>query len=156
MTDPTTTTSAAATTVIDAPAPAPESIIAPAAPPAPPVSPAAPVAARPSRSWMGVVILFVAVATLAGATIALFVRVQEAQQTADDAVVLAGNQDALNARIDELDATLASIESEGSTAADQAATARDQVGALRKCVNNAIDGWSQATQSGKPVSIAKC
>ena len=148
MTDTTTTPTPTATTVVDAPAPAPDSILAP-----PPV--AAPAAPR-SRTWMGVVILFVAVATLAGATIALFVRVQEAQQTADDAIVLAGNQDALNARIDEIDATLASIESEGSAAADQAATARDQVGSLRKCVNNAIDGWSQATQSGKPVSITKC
>lgn len=105
---------------------------------------------------MGVVVLFVVVATLAGATIALFVRVQQAQRTADDAVVLAGDQDAMNARIDDLDATLAPIRSQGTDTADDVAAAREQVGALRKCVNGAIDAWAQATQSGKPASIAKC
>jgi hypothetical protein len=28
--------------------------------------------------------------------------------------------------------------------------------ALRKCVNNALESWAQASQSGKPASITKC
>lgn len=149
------------TTTPQAPSPAVEAPVAgdggsAPVPPAVPVAPAPGGAPGRSRTWMGVVILFVAVATLAGATVALFVRVQEAQQTADDAVVLAGNLDALSSRVDDVDATLASMQDQGTTTADDVAAARDQVGALRKCVNNAIDAWAQATQSGKPASITKC
>lgn len=152
------------TTSTIAPGPAPDAAAAQeaaaVAPPASEVAPAtvgaAPAPARPSRAWMGVVILFVVVATLAGATIALFVRVQDAQQTADDAIVLAGNQDALNARLDELDATLAAVQADGATTADELAAAQDQVGSLRKCLNSAIDSWAQATQTGKPTSVTKC
>ena len=154
MTDTTTTTVTA-----DPAPPAPVAWEAPAAPvpptAEPPVAPAPP-ARRTSKAWMGVVILFVAVATLAGATIALFVRVQDAQKTADDAIVLAGNQDALNDRIDQIDSTLASIRTDSTATADEVAAARDQVGSLRKCVNNAIDSWAQATQTGKPTSVTKC
>lgn len=121
----------------------------------PPPSPSAPVPAR-SRAWLGTVALFVVVGLLAGATVALFVRVQDAQDTADEAVVLAGNQDTLSARIDELDATLASLGTDATTTADDVAAARDQLGALRKCVNNAIDSWAEATQTGKATAITKC
>lgn len=155
MTDTTTTTVTA-----DPAPPAPVAWEAPdaATPPVAesPAAPPAPPARRTSKAWMGVVILFVAVATLAGATIALFVRVQDAQKTADDAIVLAGNQDALNDRIDQIDSTLASIRTDSTATADEVAAARDQVGSLRKCVNNAIDSWAQATQTGKPTSVTKC
>jgi hypothetical protein len=145
------------TTTIPPDAVAPAPVDEAPAPPGPPVAEVAPAPAhRPSRAWMGVVVLFVAVATLAGATIALFVRVQDAQKTADDAIVIAGNQDALNGRIDQLDTTLASIQTDGAATADDLAAARDQVGSLRKCVNNAIDSWAQATQTGKPTSVTKC
>jgi hypothetical protein len=114
-------------------------------------------APKRSKGWLGVLAVVMAVALLAGATAVLFVRVQEAQDRADEAVVLAGSQDdALDARLADLDATLASIQTSGTATADDVAAARDQVSALRKCVNTALDAWSQATQAGKPVSITKC
>lgn len=148
QTDPTTTVPDAS----GAPGVAPTGV-APTPPP-PPTSPV-PAPVR-SRAWLGTVALFVVVALLAGATVALFVRVQDAQDTADEAVVLAGNQDALNVRLDELDATLASLGTDATSTADDVAAARDQLGALRKCVNNAIDAWAEATQTGKAAAITKC
>ena len=139
MTDPETTTVG--------PEPEPES---------PPPPPPPPSAAPGSKMWMAVVALFVVVGLLAGVAAALFVRVQDAQRTADDAVVLAGNQDALTARLDELDVTLSAVRTDGSATAEDLDAARSQVSALRKCVNNAIDDWAEATQSGKPASITKC
>jgi len=154
-------TDASATTTVTDPAPAavePPTEAA-TAPPTPqseaPPQPAAPEAPR-SRAWLGFTALFVVVALLAGATAVLFVRVQEAQDRADEAVVIAGNQDVLAGRIDAVDASLASLETAGTATADDLAAARDQVGALRKCVNNALDSWAQAAQAGKAASITKC
>ena len=86
----------------------------------------------------------------------LFTRVQDAQDRADEAVTLAGGQDEIQARLETLDATLASVESSGTATADDLDAVRAQVTTLRKCVNNALDSFSQATQTGKPVSITKC
>jgi hypothetical protein len=105
---------------------------------------------------LGVLAIVVVIALLAGATAVLFVRVREAQDRADEAVALAGGQDALEARIADLDDTLAGLRSDASATADDVAAAREQVAALRKCVNNALDAWAHATQSGKPASITKC
>jgi len=109
-----------------------------------------------SRAWVGLLAAFVAVALLSGATAALFVRVEQARDRADEAVVLAQGSDTLQARIAEIDARLASLQAAGAATADDLASAREQVSALRKCVNNAIDAWAQATQSGKPAVISKC
>ena len=137
------------------PAPdAPPTPVATAVPP-PPVPAEPEPASRGSRAWLGVLGGFIVVALLAGATAVLFVRVQEAQDRADEAVTLAGNQDALTARIESVDASLAQLES-GSATAEDLQAARDQLASLRKCVNTALDAWAQATQSGKPVSITKC
>jgi len=123
------------------------------------VDPAAPAPPEPeeggSRAWLGVVAVFVVLALLAGAVGVLFVRVRDAQDRADEAVTLAGNQDALDAKIASLDASLAQLQS-GSATAEEVQTARDQLASLRKCVNTALDAFAQATQSGKPVSITKC
>ena len=153
MTETTTTTPDAAV----APAPDP-TVAAPTDPPPATVAVEEPVAApKRSKGWLGVLAGVIVVALLAGATAVLFVRVQEAQDRADEAVILAGSQDdALDARLADLDAQLASIEASGTATADDVAAARDQVSALRKCVNNALDSWAQATQAGKPVSITKC
>jgi hypothetical protein len=147
---------ASSTPTVTAPTADPAAAVAgtPPAPPAP-VAPVAP-ASAPSRAWMGVTALFVVVALLAGATGVLFVRVQEARDRADEAVVIAGNQQVLSDRIDDLDATLASVETSATASADDLDAARDQVSALRRCVNNALDTWAQATQAGKPATITKC
>ena len=141
------------TTSANPPSPAPSTA---APPPPPPVDPAP---AR-SKAWLGGLVAFVAVALVAGATAVLFVRVQEAQDRADEAVVLAGNQDAsqeaLEARLDSLDAALADLESSGSTTSGDVESVRGQVAALRRCVNSALDSFASATQAGRPVSITKC
>ncbi len=150
----TTTTSDAVRAPTSAPVPSDPTVSADSAGAAVVASEPAP---KRSKGWLGVLAGVVAVALLTGATAVLFVRVQEAQDRADEAVVLAGSQDdALDARLADLDATLASIESSGTATADGVSAARDQVSALRKCVNTALDAWSQATQAGKPVSITKC
>jgi hypothetical protein len=160
MTDPTAQPPGAGTPTPEAAA---DATVAPDSPV--PTDPSVPVGAgvdampppKRSKSWLGVLAAVVAVALLAGATAVLFVRVQEAQDRADEAVVLAGSQDdALDARLADIDATLASIQASGTATADDVSAARDQVSALRKCVNTALDVWSQATQAGKPVSITKC
>jgi type II secretory pathway pseudopilin PulG len=144
------------TTTTDAPTEVPTPVAVPTAPTEATVAEPAPAPKR-SKGWLGVLAAVMVMAVLAGATAVLFVRVQEAQDRADEAVVLAGSQDdALDARLADLDATLASIESSGSATADDVSAARDQVSALRKCVNTALDAWSQATQAGKAVSITKC
>lgn len=154
MTDASSPTTVTDPAVPPSPAPvAAAPVVTP--PPPPPPTPAAPEAPR-SRAWLGVTALFVVVALLAGATAVLFVRVQEAQDRADEAVVLAGSQDALTVRLDELDASLAGLQSSGSATADELDEARDQVGALRRCVNNALDAWAQSTQAGQPAAITKC
>lgn len=110
-----------------------------------------------SRAWLGVLAVVVVMALLAGATAVLFVRVQQAQERADDAVVLAGSRnDALGARLADLDATLASAQASLTTNGDDVDALRRQVSALRKCVNTALDVWSAATQAGKPAAITKC
>ena len=149
MTDAPTTTTVTEPTV----PPVPDEAAAVTPPPPPPA--ATPEAPR-SRAWLGFTALFVVVALLAGATAVLFVRVQEAQDRADEAVVIAGNQDVLAGRIDAVDATLASLQTSGTATADDIAAARDQVTSLRRCVNNALEAWSQATQAGKAISITKC
>jgi uncharacterized protein HemX len=137
--------------------PSPEAATPAPPPPAPPAPPAAPEAAPArSRAWLGVLAAFVAMALLAGATAVLFVRVQEADDRADEAVTIASNQDVLEARIASLDQSLAALESSGTTTADDVAAVGDQVSSLRRCLNNALDAFAQATQSGKPVSINKC
>ncbi|MFA5885053.1 MAG: hypothetical protein WDA60_14475 [Acidimicrobiia bacterium] len=148
MTETTSTTPAP-----DAP---PTSVATTVPPPPAPAALAEPEpASRGSRAWLGVLAGLIAVALLSGATAVLFVRVQEAQDRADEAVTLAGNQDALTTRIDSVDASLAQLES-GSATSEDLQAARDQLASLRKCVNTALDSFAQATQSGKPVSITKC
>src|SRR6188768_3917007 len=111
------------TTPDTVPAPTPDPT-APADPTGPPEVAAATVAEpapapKRSKGWLGVLAVVMAVALLAGATAVLFVRVQEAQDQADKAVVLAGSQDdALDARLADLDATLASIQTSGTATAD--------------------------------------
>jgi len=146
------------TTTTSAPTPAPSTTVEPTDPTNAAVT-VAEVEPAPKRSkgWLGVLAAVMVMAVLAGATAVLFVRVQEAQDQADKAVVLAGSEnDALDARLADLDATLASIKTSGTATADDVTAAREQVSTLRKCVNNALDAWSQATQAGKPVSITKC
>jgi hypothetical protein len=152
-------------TTASPPAPdAPVTAVALPAPPEPGVPEPGPVSAEPvggaepaegSRAWLGGLAVFVSLALLAGAVGVLFVRVQDAQDRADKAVTLVGDQAALNTKIATLDASLSQLQSGSATAADLQ-TARDQLTSLRKCVNTALDTFAQATQSGKPVSITKC
>jgi hypothetical protein len=131
----------------------PTSPAAPAAPPPVTAEPATP----QSRAWLGVLAGLVVLALVVGANAVLFLRVQDAQDRADEAVTLAdGNQDQMQAQLDEIDAMLASIEEGQQELGDDASTVSDQVSALRRCVNNALDGFAQVTQSGKPVSVTKC
>ena len=114
-------------------------------------------AAPQSRAWLGVLAGFVVLALLVGANAVLFMRVQAAQDQADEAVTLAGgNQAQLQAQFDEIDATLADIQKGQTDASDDVAALTTQLTAMKKCVNNALDGFSQATQTGKPVAITKC
>ena len=137
------------------------SVEAPATTAAPPVGPpSAPVTPEPaapkSRAWLGVLAGFVVLALLVGATAVLFTRVQDAQDQADEAVTLAGNQAQLQTQLDQINATLADIQQSQTDASDDVAALTTQLTALRKCVNTALDGFSQATQTGKPVAITKC
>jgi len=149
--------------VTEPPAPT-ESPTAPAAPAAPaettaaPTPPVVPQAAPPSsKAWLGWLVGLVVVALLAGATAVLFVRVQDAQQKADDAVSVAGgNQAQLQAQLDQINQKLAQIEQDGQHTSDDVAALRTQVTALKKCVNTALDSIAQAGQTGKPVTVTKC
>ena len=150
------------TTAIPPSPDAPVTAVALPAPPEPPAPPT-PASAEPvggggsgsSRGWLGGLAVFVVLALLAGAVGVLFVRVQHAQDRADKAVTLVGDQAALDTRIATLDASLSQLQSGSASAADLQ-TARDQLTSLRKCVNTALDAFAQGTQSGKPVSITKC
>jgi len=142
------------TTVAPTTAPA----AAPTAPPPVPTEPAMPEAAVPtSTAWLGWLVGFVVVALLAGVTAVLFVRVQDAQQQADDAVTIAGgNQAQLQAQLDQMNQTLSEIQRDGQATSDDVAALTNQVTALKKCVNTALDSIAQAGQTGKPVAVTKC
>ena len=133
-------------------------VAAPAAPPTPPTEPVVPEAAAPaSKAWLGWLCGFVVVALLAGVTAVLFVRVQDAQQQADDAVTLAGgNQAQLQAQLDQINQTLTQIQQDEQATSDDVAALTSQVTALKKCVNTALDSIAQAGQTGKPVAVTKC
>lgn len=109
-----------------------------------------------SRAWLGVLAGFVVLALLVGATAVLFTRVQDAQDQADEAVTLAGNQEQLQTQLDQINAALTDIQQSQTEASDDVAALTTQLTAMKKCVNNALEGFSQATQTGKPVSITKC
>ena len=114
-------------------------------------------ATPPSKAWLGWLAGFVVVALLAGATAVLFVRVQDAQQQADDAVAVAGgNQAQLQAQLDQINQTLTQIQQDGQATSDDVATLTSQLTALKKCVNTALDSIAQAGQTGKPVAVTKC
>ena len=121
-------------------------------------APAIPEPAAPSsKAWLGWLAGFVVVALLAGATGVLFVRVQDAQQQADDAVTIAGgNQAQLQSQLDQINQTLTQIQQDGQATSDDVATLSSQVTALKKCVNTALDSIAQAGQTGKPVAVTKC
>jgi uncharacterized protein HemX len=146
VTDPPVTTAAPVTTAVTA---AP-----PEAPPPVPTEPVVPEASAPaSKAWLGWLVGFVVVALLAGVTAVLFVRVQDAQQQADDAVTIAGgNQAQLQTQLDQINQTLTQIQQDGQATSDDVATLSSQVTALKKCVNTALDSIAQAGQSGKPVA----
>ena len=132
--------------------------VPPEAPPPAPTEPVVPESSAPSsKAWLGWLVGFVVVALLAGVTAVLFVRVQDAQQQADDAVTLAGgNQAQLQAQLDQINQTLMQIQHDGQATSDDVATLTNQVGALKKCVNTALDSIAQAGQTGKPVAVTKC
>jgi len=142
------------TTVAPTTAPA----AAPTAPPPLPTELAMPEAAAPtSKAWLGWLVGFVVVALLAGATAVLFVRVQDAQQQAEDAVTLAGgNQAQLQSQLDQINQTLTQIKQDGQATNDDVAALTNQVSSLKKCVNTALDSIAQAGQTGKPVAVTKC
>jgi uncharacterized protein HemX len=121
-------------------------------------APVAPEPATPqSSAWLGWLAGFVVVALLAGATGVLFVRVQDAQQQADDAVAVAGgNQAQLQSQLDQINQTLTRIQQDGQATSDDVATLTSQLTALKKCVNTALDSIAQAGQTGKPVAVTKC
>jgi len=127
-------------------------------PPAPPTEAVVPEPVAPaSKAWLGWLAGFVVVALLAGVTAVLFVRVQDAQQQADDAVTLAGgNQAQLQAQLDQINQSLTQIQEDGQATSDDVATLTSQLTALKKCVNTALDSIAQAGQTGKPVAVTKC
>jgi uncharacterized protein HemX len=127
-------------------------------PPAPPTEAVVPEPVAPaSKAWLGWLAGFVVVALLAGVTAVLFVRVQDAQQQADDAVTLAGgNQAQLQAQLDQINQSLTQIQGDGQATSDDVATLTSQLTALKKCVNTALDSIAQAGQTGKPVAVTKC
>ncbi len=138
----------------------PNAVAAPAADVSPaadvPPAPAAPESAPGrSRGW-GVAVVLVVVALLAGMNAVLFVRVQKAQDRADQAAAVAGTQAQVRADLDRLDASLRAVDTTQQDASARVDTVAGQVSALRKCVNTALDAFAQATQSGKAASIAKC
>ena len=139
-------------------APTPAPAVAPPAPPAAPTEPVIPEAVAPtSKAWLGWLVGFVVVALLAGATAVLFVRVQDAQQQADDAVMLVGgNQAQLQSQLDKINQTLTQIQQDGQATSDDVAALTNQVASLKKCVNTALDSIAQAGQTGKPVAVTKC
>jgi uncharacterized protein HemX len=117
----------------------------------------APEAPSSSKAWLGWLAGFVVVALLAGTTGVLFVRVQDAQHQADDAVTLAGgNQAQLQTQLDQINRTLTQIRGDGQATSDDVATLTSQLTALKKCVNTALDSIAQAGQTGKPVAVTKC
>ena len=117
----------------------------------------APEAPPSSKAWLGWLAGFVVVALLAGTTGVLFVRVQDAQRQADDAVTLAGgNQAQLQTQLDQINQTLTQIRGDGHATSDDVATLTSQLTALKKCVNTALDSIAQAGQTGKPVAVTKC
>ena len=138
----------------------PVTVAAPMAPVAPsePMDPEPP--ARSSKAWLAWLAGLVVVALLAGATAVLFVRVQDAQQQADDATAVAtvagGTQAQLQAQLNEIDQTLTELQQDGQAARDDVADLTSQYTALRKCVNTALDAIAQAGQTGKPVAVTKC
>jgi uncharacterized protein HemX len=139
----------------------PVTTAAPVAPTAPPPASTEPVVPEPSgpssRAWLAWLAGFVVVALLAGVTAVLFVRVQDAQQQADDAVTLAGgNQAQLQSQLDQINQTLAQIGQDDQATSDDVATLTSQLTALKKCVNTALDSIAQAGQTGKPVAVTKC
>jgi len=139
----------------------PVTAAAPAAaapPPAVTTQPVSPEPAPPSsKAWLGWLVGFVIMALLAGATAVLFVRVHDAQQQADDAVTIAGgNQAQLQVQLDHINQTLTQIQRDGQATSDDVAAVTNQVTALKKCVNTALDSIAQAGQSGKPVAVTKC
>jgi uncharacterized protein HemX len=113
-----------------------------------------------SRAWLGWLVGLVVVALLAGATAVLFVRVQDAQQQADDATAVAtvagGTQADLQAQLDQINQTLTQIQEDGQATRDDVADLTAQYTSLRKCVNTALDAIAQAGQTGKPVAVTKC
>jgi uncharacterized protein HemX len=138
----------------------PVTVAAPMAPVAPsePVDPEPP--ARSSKAWLAWLAGLVVVALLAGATAVLFVRVQDAQQQADDATAVAtvagGSQAQLQAQLNEIDQTLTELQQDGQATRDDVVDLTSQYTALRKCVNTALDAIAQAGQTGKPVAVTKC
>jgi len=132
----------------------PVTVPAPAAP-SDPVAPQP--AARASKAWLGWLAGFVVIAVLAGATGVLFVRVQDAQRHANNAVTIAGgNQAQLQSQLDEIRQSLTQIHEDGQATSDDVATLTNQLSALKKCVNTALDSIAQAGQTGKPVAVTKC
>ena len=65
----------------------------------------------------------VVLALLVGATAVLFTRVQDAQDQADEAVTLAGNQEQLQTQLDQINATLADIQQGQTEVSDDVADA---------------------------------
>jgi uncharacterized protein HemX len=139
---------------------APAAPLAPAAPAAPPEPMIPEPAAGSSKAWLGWLAGLVVVALLAGATAVLFVRVQDAQQQADDATAVAtvagGSQAQLQVQLDQINQTLTEIQQDGQATRDDVADLTSQYTALRKCVNTALDAIAQAGQTGKPVAVTKC
>ena len=127
-------------------------------PPAPPTEAVVPEPVAPaSKAWLGWLAGFVVVALLAGVTAVLFVRVQDAQQQADDAITLAGgNQAQLQAQLDQINQSLTQIQQDGQATDNDVAALTNQVSSLKKCVNTALDAIAQAGQTGKPVAVTKC
>ena len=123
-----------------------------------PTEPVVPEAVAPaSKAWLGWLVGFVVVALLAGVTAVLFVRVQDAQRQADDAVTLVGgNQAELQAQLDQIDQTLTQIRQDDQATGDDITALTNQVTSLKKCVNTALDSIAQAGQTGKPVAVTKC
>ena len=138
--------------------PAAPTVAAPTAPTAPATEPVVPEAPPPaSKAWLGWLAGFVVLALLVGVNAVLFVRVQDAEQQADDAVALAGgNQAQLQSQLDQINQKLAQLQADAQGTSDDVATLSSQVTALKKCVNNVIDGVAQAAQTGKPVAVTKC
>ncbi|MEI8001746.1 MAG: hypothetical protein WCI50_10375, partial [Actinomycetes bacterium] len=117
----------------------------------------APVTAGPrSRGWVGVLVVGVVMALLLGVNGVLFVRVRDAQAASDRAARSATLEAQLAARLDALDRQVRSIDSSQVDAAGQVAAVGKDVTALRKCVNDAVDGIAKAVATGKAGTVSKC